>query len=421
MDGARFSVRSRLADADVYYGWFVVVACLFTSTVTFGIIFSFSVFFGHIAEEFGQSYASTSVIFGLQSVVTYGGAGILGFAIDRYGVRPLLVVATVLLGSGLLGASQFTTFLGVLLSYGIVAAVGLAITMVVAYTVASRWFERRRGLAVGMATSGTNVGVLAFPPLASLLIARYGWQRAYFLLMVLIVCLLVVALLLFADWPTDLPVDVGAEFVDGAPDPDQAPLAEQARDVLAVATSRSFLLIFAGWVCIYTPLYVTLVYVVEYAGTAGIGREAGVLAVSVIGASAFGSRYLAGYVSDRWETLPMLGICAASLGLAPILMGLVPVSTALLGFAVLFGFGYGGTGALLSPLLTEIYGSLNLGSLFGLAAASFAVAGSLMPYLAGIGYEVFGSFSLVFVGAGAVGILGALVTVVVGRRALAAR
>lgn len=418
MASVTFLIRQRLAGTDIYYGWFIAVACLVISAVSFGTIFSFGIFFSHLAAEFQRSYASTSVIFGLQAIVTYVGAAFLGFAIDRYGVRPLLVVAAGLMGAGLLGASQLRSFLGIIVAYSIIAASGLAITVVISYVTAPRWFDRRRGLAVGMATSGTNIGVLAFPPFVSFLIAQYGWRNAYLVMMILIVSALLLSALIIADRPVDLGVDTADEFPDGVPEEATVSVSEQLKTVLDVAASRSFLLVFVGWVLIYTPLFVLLVYLVEYTTTAGVGRNVGVFAVSTIGASAFVSRYLAGSASDRWGTLKTFTVTSIALGGAALLIGLFQQPIAIYGFAILFGFGYGGTGTLLSPLLVDLYGSLNLGAIFGIAIVSFAIAGSGMTYLAGVGYDLFGTFSTVFVIAGTAGVVGGILTVAVSYRVL---
>ncbi|MEF8778878.1 MAG: hypothetical protein V5A36_08200, partial [Natronomonas sp.] len=110
-------IRSLLLDSGVYYGWFVAVGCFFLTFMTFGTIYSYTVFFGPILETFDESHANTSIVFSLMSLVAFGGAAILGFAIDRYGVRKLLVVAGVLLTSGLVAAGVVPSLIGVIIGY----------------------------------------------------------------------------------------------------------------------------------------------------------------------------------------------------------------------------------------------------------------------------------------------------------------
>ena len=147
------AVRHRLADGPLYYGWFVVGACFLLGVVTWGTIWSFGVLFGYIIDEFGLSHANTAVIFSLQSVITFGGSAVLGVVIDRYGTQQLLLLAAGLVVLGLLGMSQLGSFTAVLLSYGLVVAAGFAIVNVIEKATPSRWFDRRRGAATGIALS----------------------------------------------------------------------------------------------------------------------------------------------------------------------------------------------------------------------------------------------------------------------------
>lgn len=110
-------LRQLCAGQGTYYGW-VGAACFASGVAAFGMMYSLGVFFWHIATTIDQSARSTSLIFSLQSVVTYTGAAVVGLYVDRVGVRRLLVVTIVFVGSGLYGASQLRSLWGVTLAYG---------------------------------------------------------------------------------------------------------------------------------------------------------------------------------------------------------------------------------------------------------------------------------------------------------------
>lgn len=411
------AVRSRLLDADVYYGWVIVGACFIGAMVTFATIYSFSVFFGHIVTEFDQSHANTSLVFSLQSIVTFSGAAFLGVFVDRYGVRRLLALGTALVGAGLLGASQIPFFGGVAVSYGVVAAAGLGIVYVVAYATTPRWFERRRGLATAVATSGGGVGILVGPPVASFLIGEVGWQDAYLGLTVAFTGLLALATLVFADRPADLGIDVSAEFADPAENgatPDRS-WHDQLADVRELAWSRAFALLFLGYLFLAVPLYILTVHMVEFATSAGIGRSTGVLAVSVIGGMNVLGKFLVGPAADRVGTTHVLATCGGLMGGATFLLAFVRTPAVVLAVVVLFGVGYGGSIALLSPLIAELFGVDDINALFGLTSVAFALTGSVVPFLAGAGYDATGSYVPTLVVGGCVGLLSAVVVEVAGR------
>lgn len=410
------AVRTRLSRLGFYYGWVVVAACFLCSAVGFGVIYSFSVFFGHIATEFGQSAASTSFIFSLQSVVTFGTAAVVGVLVDRFGVRRLLALGTVLVGGGLYGASQLETLLGVLVAYGVVAAAGLAIVITVAFATTPQWFGRRRGLSTGIATSGTGIGILLAPPFAALLIEASGWRAAYLGFTVVAVALLGLATLVLADGPPDLGVDTSDEF--GAEDPPSGsdePLREQLGDLREIVTTLPFAVLFVGVLFAYTPPFLVLVFVVEHATDAGLGQGTGILAVSLVGAMNIVGKNLAGPASDRFGMALLVAACSGLMGVTTGLLSVAPSSLAVVGLAVLFGVGYGGVGALVAPLIADLFGTGNLYSLFGLTSIAFAIGGSVVPYLAGVGRDTFGTFVPVFAVGGVAGLLAAALFVVSAR------
>lgn len=409
VDRARFDLRRRLAGAGVYYGWVIVGACFLSALITWGTIFSFGVFFDHIESEFGLSHANTSIIFSLQSVVMYDSAAVLGFVIDRHGARRLLLLATGLVVVGLLGVSQLPTALGVTLSYGVVAAVGFGIIFVVSYVTPVRWFDRRRGLAVGIATAGAGIGTFVVPPISELLITRVGWRVAYAVLTIGFLVVLLLAVLVLADRPGDLGIEVSTE-----PDPEtieRPPVGDdwrsQVRDVLYTGRSPAFVAIFLAYLCLSATMFVLLVNIVEYTTSIGLGRSVGIAALGVLGAMNATAKFVGGSVVDRIggpSTVAASGVLQAT-GICVLLF--VPHPLAVLGAAVVFGFGWGMWIGFLAPLLAGLFGTLSINALFGLTAIAFGISGLLGPYAAGIGFDTLGTFRPVFLVTGGLSLVGA--------------
>lgn len=401
------SIRLRLAGVDIYYGWFVVAACFVSALVTYGTIYSFGTFFSHILTEFDQTFAGTSLIFSLQSIVMFTSAAILGFFIDRYGARRLFPIGGGLIVLGLLGASQLPIYIGVVISYGGIAAVGFAITYVIAYATVPRWFDRRKGFATGIATSGTGAGLLVISPFASVLIDAYGWRTAYFLLMLVFLVLLTLAWMVIVDKPSDLGVDVSIEFTEDDPEDEvDRSVRDQLTNVTAVARSPTFGLLFIGLLFVYVPFYVLIVYLVEFATNVGVGREVGVLAVSLIGGVSIAGRFTVGFLADKFGIIRLYILSTLIMGGTVIVLAFGRVPAVVLALAVVYGVGYGGAGALMAPLVTEFFGRIDINTLFGMINIAFAVAGSAVPYLAGVGYDITQTFVVIFVGSGITAIVG---------------
>ncbi|WP_435195643.1 MFS transporter [Natronomonas sp. EA1] len=395
-------MRTALADR-IYYGWVVAIACFTACGVLFGLTYSFSVFFDSLSASFPVSPARISLVFGIQSATIYVGGAFLGGVLDWLGPRRVLAAGTVLLGGGMLAASAADSYLLFVVTYGLVVGLGMSCCYLVAYAVLPLWFGERRGTATGFASAGLGAGLLVIAPASVELIEAVGWRGAYQVLGLGLGAVLALATLVLADSPESVGADLTREFPDGQPTTDGG------FDVSAVSqtvTSLPFLLVIAGWAAIYATLYVLMNHVVPFARIEGIAW-AGVTAISVIGVTTSAARLAVGAASDRVGRVSLFVACSASMGVAMLALPYVPGAWGLLLVAVGFGVAYGGNGALLSPLVADLFGSARLGTLYGIASVAFAISGLLAPPLATLGLERFGSYTPVFLGVGVVGVVGA--------------
>lgn len=406
-----FDVRSVLLGFEIYYGWFVVTSCFLGGLLIYGLLYSFSVFFGYLVIAFDMSHANTSLIFSVQSVIMYVGAAIFGFTIDRYNVRRLFATGSILVIAGLFGTSIFPTYLGLLLFYGTAVGIGFSIIMVISYVMPVLWFDRRRGIATGIATAGAGIGMMTMPPFTRWLISWLGWQHAYFALAVFVTVALIIATVLIADRPEQLGVDPSTEFVTTADDLPSKTVKQQLQDVWSVVVSWPFAIFFFGFLGAYlTPLSLT-VNLVEFTKSIGIESRVGVLALSAIGATNSVGKFVTGFLADRMDTMLVLTGSSLTTGLLLIPISLVHDPKVIFVTSLVFGFGFGGLGALMTPVMAELFGDRNLNSLFGIASISTAFAGALGPYLANLTFDSFGSYIPAFLGMSIVSILSTILFV----------
>jgi MFS family permease len=288
-------LRIWLADGRMYYGWVVVLACFLVSGVVFGMTYSFGVFLDPLAATFPASTARISLVFGVQLFVLYAAAPPMGGLVERLGPRRGLVLAAALLGGGMLAGSRADSLLVLVLTYSIVTGAGMSLAFVVGYATPPQWFQRRRGLATGLASAGLGVGMVVIAPTASLLVTRIGWRGAFSLLGPGLAVTLLLAALLMADDPAQVDAATEAEFPDGRPESDDG-WRDLLRAARKTAGNRAFLLLFGGYVLLYVTLYVLLNHLVNYAAEQGI-RETGILALSVIGGTTTLARLAVGGVA----------------------------------------------------------------------------------------------------------------------------
>src|SRR6266567_7881207 len=175
------SVNPMLSRERFFYGWVVV------ATSALGLLFgafpivvsSFAVFFKPYIHEFHASRAAISLAILIHNIGAGSLATWIGRLTDRFGARAVILPGLGILGVVLISAEAIGAKLWQLyLFYALLGAVSSATTSLPYSVVVSRWFNRRRGLALGLTMSGMGVGAMVVPPLVQLLIVRYGWRSA---------------------------------------------------------------------------------------------------------------------------------------------------------------------------------------------------------------------------------------------------
>ncbi|MFQ5904126.1 MAG: MFS transporter [Candidatus Binatia bacterium] len=190
----------------IYYGWWIVLGALLGVQLgSVAIYFTFGVFLKPIAETFLLSRGEVAFAVSLKSVGSILSAPMIGWLIDRYGVRPVVAVSTLCFASGLLSIRFLPHQMGYLYLFFFLLGFADNGTTFLAYgTLVSRWFERHRGIALGIAMSGAAIGGFLLPPLFHFLIARLGWVNAYAVLAVLSSIMIPIALWVFKESPQEL-------------------------------------------------------------------------------------------------------------------------------------------------------------------------------------------------------------------------
>jgi MFS family permease len=213
---------SRLAQGRIHYGWYVAALTFVTVMIAAGARSAPGVMIVPLEQEFGWSRATISWAVSV-GLLLYGLIGPFAAAIiERFGVRTMASAALAMIAGGYGLSTLLTTPWSLVLLWGILAGSGCGFTAtILSATVATRWFEARRGLVMGMLTSATAGGQLVFLPLLAALTAAYGWRSALGLISA-IALLLVLPLVLF--FMRDRPFDVGlARFGSAAPPEPPAP------------------------------------------------------------------------------------------------------------------------------------------------------------------------------------------------------
>ena len=359
--------------------WGVVGASTIGLTFSLGtlLLYTFGVFVRPLTVEFGWSRTQLSGALAMSQYTFALAAPVWGVLIDRFGPRavllPSVVCMALLVGSlGLLGSlwQYYLTFIAASFCAGGATPIGYAAVLV-------RKFERRLGLALGLALMGVGIGAAVLPPLSAMLIHDFGWRAAYAGLGILTFVFTVPAAL------------VATRGVGG---PARARTGTATLPVLPLITSRTFVLICAIFVLLGTTSIGTLTSIVPMMAGRGLTPQAAAKLAGLTGLAAIVGRGGIGWVLDRVHPpLVVAAMALAALGAFLIAAyGSGPTSGTVM--AVLLGGVVGAEVDFSAFFVRRYFGQAAFSRLYGVAFGVFLVGSGTGPVLASASFDHFGSY-----------------------------
>jgi MFS family permease len=377
----------------VFYGWWVVATaalglCLGAAPI---IVYSFAVFFKPLSQEYHAGRAAISFAFTLQNVAAALFAPLTGRLIDQFGARKIILPGTAIFGltlvsSKLLGGKlwYFYIFFAVL---GIIQGCSSPVSYSV---VVSHWFDRRRGLGLGLMMLGIGVGAMVVPYAAQRLIALYGWRMAYAIcgLAALVIALPIAAAFLRND-PSDkglLPDGIVEAVGIGQP------VASKSASVEGLTWheiwhSPTFWLLVSSFFLAGASVHACVLHLSALLTDRGISTQAAAAAISVVGFAVLIARVGTGYLLDRFfaPRLAAFFFCGAAVGIGMLTLG--STGKLALGAAFLIGMGMGAEGDIIAYSLSRYFGLKAFGTAYGYAFGTFVMAGALGTLLMGAAFD----------------------------------
>ncbi|CAJ0933487.1 unnamed protein product, partial [Mesorhabditis belari] len=168
------------------YGWVIVIAAFFSNLIVDGICTCFTEFKQSYKEHFKGSDASTALI-GSLLIGSYLLVGpFVGGMCNKFGSKKTVMIGSVIAGCAFI-ASTFSPNLTVfIIIYGILGGIGFGMIYLPAIVVVGYYFESKRAVATGIAVAGSGVGTIVMPFVARYCVQNFGWQKADWVLAVLI-------------------------------------------------------------------------------------------------------------------------------------------------------------------------------------------------------------------------------------------
>lgn len=376
---------------DRSYGWVVVAAGIAITCLGMGGVLALGVFLPPLeaAEGWTRTQVATASMFAFLAMGVAGfGWGALS---DRWGARRVVLAGGAIQGLGLVLAGKAGSVLELQLAFGVLGGIGAGAYMAPLTASASRWFERNRGLAVALVTAGMGMGTLVTAPLATWLIAAYGWRMAFTVLGLMVwAVVLPMALLLRA------PPAVAASGPGGG----GMTAGEALRSPALLAVAFTY---FCCCAAHSGPIF----HMVSYAVDCGIAPMTAATLLGAQGLAGVAGRIGGGMVADRLGEKPtiLMALLLQASAIAAYVTISAPTQFLLLG--MVFGLSYGAVMPLYAVLVRNWFGPAVMGTAFGAVsmAATFGMATGpvIGGWLRGIG----GDYLWMYAASAAIG-LGAL-------------
>jgi MFS family permease len=387
--------------ARFFYGWIILAACFSITTVASGTMMGFGVFINPMADDMGWSHSSLSFAYALSSLVTGVGVLIVGSFMHTSSVRFVFFLSTIVHCFGIYMTSTVTTIEAFYFWYGFVASAGRSAFFMSTTTLITRWFDKRRGLMMGIMMAGNGLGPFIFSPLVTWMIFWWGWQTAYVILSINMSVFLLISCFFIRNHPHDMGLlPYGAQpapvMVSTTPASASAPARPARRkggsmwgEVLRMESfwTLSFINFFCC-LCHSIPL----VHVVSFAQNAGLSAFASAWVLAVMSISSIAGRIYWGIFADRHGARFALMLTLFLQG--ALILWLVNTQDPIVFFlyALFWGFGYGGVGTQYGVVSREVFGARLFGQGYS-GQNSFAMVGmALGGYLGGYLYDLSGSY-----------------------------
>ena len=369
-------------------GWYVVAGTFLVLTFGFGSAYSFGTFFTPLQDAFDAPRAAVSAAFSLAILTLFSVGPLTGTLADRLGPRMLVAGGIALVGSGLIIASFAQALWHVQAAFAVCIGGGVGMAYVPAVGAVQKWFDRRRGLASGLAVSGIGVGTLAVPPVGALLIAGLDWRPAFLLVGAVVVVAGGAAGLLVRNPPAS-----GTEAPESPVEHRQA----SGISLSSAARSRPFGLMLIGFLLASLGQFTPIAHLVPYAEDRGISPQAAATLLSLLGVGSAVGRFAIGAGADRIGRWRALGLSFGGVG-ASCFVWLVSDGMVGLGvFAVLVGLFWGGSVALAPSVMADYFGTRAVSGIIGVLYAGVGLGALVGPVIAGLVFDLWESYTVAIV------------------------
>ena len=383
-------------EAESTYAWTRLLVSLALMTIGNSGMYTVTVVLPRLQAEFGITRADASIPYTL-TMIGFGVGGILmGRLSDRFGVMIPVMIGAVGIGLGYIAAGNAGSLLLFSLAQGLLMGLlGTSATFAPLVADSSRWFTRRRGIALAICMSGNYVAGAIWPPVIQHFIDGYGWRPTYIGLGVFCLVTMLPLALLLRPRPPDVEV-LPAASPTANPAANTPQGVDHARPLGLSPAVLQTLLCVAGISCC-VAMSMPQVHIVAYCGDLGFGAARGAEMLSLMLGMGIISRLVSGWISDHIGGLRTLLLGSVLQGIALLLFlpfdGLVPLYVV----SAMFGLFQGGIVPSYALIVREYFTPKEAGARVGTVLMATLLGMALGGWLSGVTFDLTGSYKAAFV------------------------
>ncbi|MER7983590.1 MFS transporter [Streptomyces sp. NPDC095817] len=338
---------------------------------------TFGTFIGPLHREFGWSIAAIGLASSLLSLTLVIVSPVQGLLVDRFGGRRVILCSAPLFALSLMAMYFLPDSLPAFYAgWVLIPLCGLGLWPASYLRLTAGWFERRLGLALGVANSGIGIGTVLAPVLTAVLIGTWGWRSAYLGLGVVALAAVPVAYFLLAE-----------------PRPRAAALRPGGDSLRAAAKTQPFWLVLAAFVLLGTVGSTVLIHQIPLLLDAGIPARVANLVPVALGVALIVARLVTGWLLDRCTVSRVMAVYLVGGVVSVLLFAAGPtIPTALLA-AALSGLLIGAEFDVLSYLIPRYFGRVSFGRIYGVAFAMFQIGGAAATSLVSVSRDRYDSYA----------------------------
>jgi len=413
---------ARLVGRRFHYGWLAVAVTFLVLLAAAGTRATPSVMMVPLEHDLGWSRATISLAISV-NIALYGLMGpFAAAAMQRFGIRPTLLTALVVMAAGVAVSSMMTAPWQMIMTWGVMvgSATGVA-ALTLSATVVNRWFTKRRGLVMGLLTASSATGQLVFLPFLAAIAQHHGWRPVIWTVAVAAAIVIPLVAFLLPERPADLELRPYGEPADAPPRTDatkQNPLAIAFGTLASAGKTRDFwLLFFSFFICGASTNGYVGTHLIAMCGDYGMSEVQGASLLAVMGIFDLFGTTLSGWLSDRFNARVLLfwyyGLRGLSLIYLPHAFGIdffgLPI------FAIFYGLDWIATVPPTVRLANDVYGKEAAPVVFGWVVAGHQLGAAFAALGAGMLRSSLGSYTVASMISGGLCLIAALIVLRINR------